>query len=116
MSDQDISIIGKLKEKLIQRKQEWARDGRLLTGNQTMADRTDRLPPGQRLVNDWPVLDLGIQPEVPKEAWSLTVDGLVESPLTWTWQDFMAQPQFEDVLHMYQSTSLRNRREYRVAD
>ena len=78
MSDDSISLIGKLKEKLIQRKQEWARDGRLLTGRQTMADRTERLPAGQRLVTDWPVLDLGIQPDVPTEAWSLTVDGLVE--------------------------------------
>ena len=96
MSD-DITLLGKLKEKLIQRKQEWARDGRLLTGNQTMADRDSRLPRGQRLVTDWPVLDLGIQPDVPTEAWSLTVDGLVEQALTWSWDDYMAQPQFEDV-------------------
>ena len=97
MSDDSISLVGKLKEKLIQRKQEWARDGRLLTGRQTMADRTERLPAGQRLVTDWPVLDLGIQPEVPTDAWSLIVDGLVENPITWSWDDFMAQPQFEDV-------------------
>ncbi|TDI61741.1 MAG: sulfite oxidase-like oxidoreductase [Alphaproteobacteria bacterium] len=96
MSD-EISILGKLKEKLIQRKQEWARDGRLLTGNQTMEDRELRLPRGQRLVTDWPVLDLGIQPDVPTAAWSLTVDGLVENPLTWDWDQYMAQPQFEDV-------------------
>jgi len=93
----EISILGKLKEKLIQRKQEWARDGRLLTGNQTMEDRELRLPRGQRLVTDWPVLDLGIQPDVPTAAWSLTVDGLVENPLTWDWDQYMAQPQFEDV-------------------
>jgi DMSO/TMAO reductase YedYZ molybdopterin-dependent catalytic subunit len=93
----EISILGKLKEKLIQRKQEWARDGRLLTGNQTMTDRELRLPRGQRLVTDWPVLDLGIQPEVPTAAWTLTVDGLVEEPLAWNWDQYMAQPQFEDV-------------------
>jgi DMSO/TMAO reductase YedYZ molybdopterin-dependent catalytic subunit len=93
----EISILGKLKEKLIQRKQEWARDGRLLTGNQTMTDRELRLPRGQRLVTDWPVLDLGIQPDVPTAAWTLTVDGLVENPLAWSWDQYMAQPQFEDV-------------------
>ena len=96
MSD-EISILGKLKEKLIQRKQEWARDGRLLTGNQTMTDRELRLPRGQRLVTDWPVLDLGIQPDVPTAAWTLTVDGLVDDPLAWNWDQYMAQPQFEDV-------------------
>ena len=96
MSD-EISILGKLKEKLIQRKQEWARDGRLLTGNQTIADRELRLPRGQRLVTDWPVLDLGIQPDVPTAAWTLIVDGLVENPLAWNWDQYMAQPQFEDV-------------------
>jgi len=94
---EEISMLGKLKEKLIQRKQEWARDGRLLTGNQTMADRNDRLPRGQRLVTDWPVLDLGIQPDIPEQSWSLTIDGLVEAPLEWSWDQFMAQPQFEDV-------------------
>ena len=55
---EEISLLGKLKEKLIQRKQEWARDGRLLTGNQSLEDRDSRLPRGQRLVTDWPVLDL----------------------------------------------------------
>jgi len=39
------------------------------------------------------VLDLGNQPEVPLERWSLDVQGLVENPVTWDWQDFMAEPQ-----------------------
>lgn len=97
MSDSKIEMLGALKEKLIRRKQEWAKDGRLLTGSQKMEDRSQRLPPGQRLVNDWPILDLGIQPDVPTDAWELVVGGLVEEPLHWTWDEFMAQPQFEDV-------------------
>jgi DMSO/TMAO reductase YedYZ molybdopterin-dependent catalytic subunit len=98
MADDDgIEMRGQIKEKLIRRKQEWARDGRLLTGSQRMEDRSQRLPPGQRLVNDWPVLDLGIQPDVPLDKWTLKVDGLVEKPLTWSWDDLMAQPLFEDV-------------------
>ncbi len=101
MSDDQINLLGSLKEKLIRRKQEWARDGRLLTGNQKQADRTDRLPPGQRLVTDWPVLDLGVQPEVPKDLFELVIDGLVEAPAKWSWDDFMAQPQFEDVSDMH---------------
>lgn len=84
------------KDKLIRTKQAWAKAGRLLTGNH--GDReVDRLPPGQRLVENWPVLDLGIQPDVPREDWRLTIDGAVENPVSWDWTAFTAQPQIEDV-------------------
>lgn len=86
----------KRRDKLVATKQAWARAGRLLTG--TAGDpAVDRLPPGQRLVTNWPVLDLGIQPDVPRSSWKLTVDGLVANPLVWNWDDFAAQPSFEDV-------------------
>ncbi len=52
---------GAIKEKLVAAKQRWAKEGRLLTGT-TDPKRTKRLPPGQRQVTDWPVLDLGIVP------------------------------------------------------
>ncbi len=84
------------KDKLVATKQAWARAGRLLTGT-TGNPETDRLPPGQRLVENWPVLDLGIQPDVPKADWRLTIDGEVENPTVWDWDAFMAQPQTEDV-------------------
>ena len=65
--------------KLIAAKQQWARDGRLLTG--TTADpRAVRLPPGQRLVRDWPVLDLGQQPDVTPQNFRLDIDGAVRRP------------------------------------
>ncbi len=56
----------------------------------------DRLPPGQRLVHNWPVLDLGVQPEVPLEQWRLKIHGHVENPVTLDWQQFRALPQFKD--------------------
>ena len=84
------------KDKLVRTKQAWARAGRLLTG--TTADpAVDRLPPGQRLVENWPVLDLGIQPDVPVHLWQLTIDGAVEEPVVWSWDAFMEQPQVEDI-------------------
>jgi hypothetical protein len=83
MSDDDVTLFGKLKNKLIDSKQKWAEDGRLLTGK--MAAHSERLPPGQRRVETWPVLDLGIQPEIPTHAWRLFVDGEVENPVTWKW-------------------------------
>ena len=39
---------GKSRQKLVETKQKWAREGRLLTGK--TADPAQRLPPGQREV------------------------------------------------------------------
>jgi DMSO/TMAO reductase YedYZ molybdopterin-dependent catalytic subunit len=85
-----------IRDKLVAAKQAWARAGRLLTGNPD-PDRAHRLPPGQRLVENWPVLDLGVQPHVPLESWRLTVDGAVTTPLSLDWDAFLALPQLEDV-------------------
>jgi DMSO/TMAO reductase YedYZ molybdopterin-dependent catalytic subunit len=81
------------RNKLVRRKQEWARDGRLIDGENGPRSTEDRLPPGQRLVANWPVLDLGVQPEIPRDKWIFRIDGLVENPITWTWADFLVQPQ-----------------------
>ena len=56
----------------------------------------DRLPPGQRQVHNWPVLDLGVRPEVPLKEWRLKIHGRVENPVTLDWEQFMALPQFKD--------------------
>jgi DMSO/TMAO reductase YedYZ molybdopterin-dependent catalytic subunit len=100
MTDDDIPLDGAIKDKLIEAKQGWARDGRLLTG--TTADPArDRLPPGQRLVRDWPVLDLGVEPNVTPEKFKLDVDGLVETRLHLTLDEFMALPQTDSVSDMH---------------
>jgi DMSO/TMAO reductase YedYZ molybdopterin-dependent catalytic subunit len=52
-----------------------------------------KLPVGQRNVPNWPVLDLGVHPEISTDAWRLEVDGLVERPLVLDWQAFLALPQ-----------------------
>ena len=54
------------------------------------------VPTGQRVVPNWPVLDLGDTPEVPLESWRLEVSGLCEHPLSLTWSDFLALPQADD--------------------
>lgn len=82
--------------KLVAAKQAWARAGRLLTGNPD-PDRSLRLPPGQRLVTSWPVLDLGIQPHVPLAEWRLVIDGAVANPVTLDWEAFRSLPQTEDI-------------------
>src|SRR6188508_2331872 len=95
MAEEDtVPLTGKVKDKLIEAKQGWAREGRLLTG--TTADpEVVRLPPGQRLVTDWPVLDLGVQPDVNRANWRLRVEGLVMAPVRLTLEEFLALPQEE---------------------
>jgi DMSO/TMAO reductase YedYZ molybdopterin-dependent catalytic subunit len=56
-----------------------------------------RLPVDQYETRKWPVLDLGIKPEVTTATWSLRVDGAVARPLTLRWDDLLALDQVEDV-------------------
>ena len=90
-----------LNEKLIAKKQEWAKAKRGMSVEEGVIQdhrpRTDRLPPGQHVTKGWPVLDLGLHPNLPLAQWKLSIGGLVENPATWTWQDFLAQPQVTDV-------------------
>jgi DMSO/TMAO reductase YedYZ molybdopterin-dependent catalytic subunit len=55
-----------------------------------------QLPVGQHEVKNWPVLDLGEQPDVSLDAWTLEVGGEVENPVTLTWNQLLALPQVED--------------------
>lgn len=77
--------------KLTRTKQKWAREGRFLTGKTSRAD-SERLPPGQHLVRDWPVLDLGQQPDIALDQWRLIIDGAVEHPTTLDWAQFQREP------------------------
>ncbi|MGV8995867.1 MAG: sulfite oxidase-like oxidoreductase [Parvibaculaceae bacterium] len=93
MSDDDKpGLFGKIKDKLIASKEKTAASGRHLTGRADR-DHANRLPPGQHLVEKWPVLDLGVQPEISLTDWRLKIDGAVENPLDLSFEDFMALPQ-----------------------
>ena len=84
-----------MKDSYIAAKERWAAK---MAGKAKPAIRSkDRLPPGQRQVHNFPVLDLGVQPEVSLDKWELKIGGKVENPVTLSWQDFLALPQFTDV-------------------
>ena len=53
-------------------------------------DGPDRLPPGQRLTEQWPVLTYGATPRVELRDWSLRVWGEVEREAEWNWEQFRA--------------------------
>ena len=86
----DGTVPGKVRQKLVETKQKWAGEGRLLTGR-SADPAAERLPPGQREVKNWPVLDLGNQPSVTEASWRLDVDGLVENRISWSFADFRAE-------------------------
>src|SRR5437899_12137462 len=64
-----------------------------------------KLPPGQRAVTHWPVLDLGVVPRISLSEWRLEIDGLVEHPTSFTWEQFMGLPQTDDVSDFHSVTT-----------
>jgi DMSO/TMAO reductase YedYZ molybdopterin-dependent catalytic subunit len=50
------------------------------------------LPPGQHLVEDFPVLSAGPTPRIALEDWELSIEGAVGSPRTLSWEAFLALP------------------------
>lgn len=83
-------------ERAVRAKQRWAEKRRDAGFRRLDAPSRDRLPPGQHLTRGFPVLDLGIKPEISPGAWALTVDGLVENPLEIAWAQFAELPLQED--------------------
>lgn len=80
---------------IVERKERFARK---MAGKARPSLRSqNRLPPGQHLTTGFPVLDLGIHPEISLNEWRLEVGGLVENPKTFTWDEFNSLPPFEDV-------------------
>src|SRR5262245_62081464 len=51
-----------------------------------------RLPPGQYLTPDFPVLSAGPTPHVPLERWDFRLTGEIDAPKRWTWAEFHALP------------------------
>jgi DMSO/TMAO reductase YedYZ molybdopterin-dependent catalytic subunit len=51
-----------------------------------------RVPPGQYVTRDFPVLSAGPTPHNPLESWSFEIRGEVDEPRSWTWKEFTALP------------------------
>lgn len=66
------------------------------TGLRRPTDPAGRVPPGQHVVDDFPVLTAGVTPQVRLETWTFTISGEVDDPVTWTWDEFLELPS-EDV-------------------
>src|SRR5947207_13847005 len=53
-----------------------------------------RVPPGQYVTRDFPVLSAGPTPHTPLDEWTFTIEGGSE-PVSWTWDEFEALPSEE---------------------
>ena len=57
------------------------------------AERDLRLPPGQYDTGkQWPVLSAEVTPKVSTDDWTFAIEGSVEQPITWTWDEMHALP------------------------
>jgi DMSO/TMAO reductase YedYZ molybdopterin-dependent catalytic subunit len=59
------------------------------------AASTDRVPPGQYVTRDFPVLSAGPTPHTSLARWDFSIDGEVDEPRRWTWDEFRALPSEE---------------------
>ena len=62
------------------------------TGRRRDPAHADRLPPGQYLVHDFPVLSAGPTPHTATTEWTFSIAGEVDEAKRWTWNDFRALP------------------------
>jgi DMSO/TMAO reductase YedYZ molybdopterin-dependent catalytic subunit len=51
-----------------------------------------RIPPGQYLTHDFPVLSAGPTPHTPLDQWTFSVNGQVDDARSWTWEELNALP------------------------
>jgi DMSO/TMAO reductase YedYZ molybdopterin-dependent catalytic subunit len=61
-------------------------------GRRRQPEAADRLPPGQYVTPDFPVLSAGPTPRIAQEDWTFTIGGLVREPVAWNWREFTRLP------------------------
>src|SRR5215471_4233715 len=83
---------------IVPRRNVWLREGSVaidLFGRREKSERTlygDRLPPGQRLTDGWPVLHYGGIPRFDRATWRFQIVGLVEEEVSFSNDEFKALP------------------------
>jgi DMSO/TMAO reductase YedYZ molybdopterin-dependent catalytic subunit len=61
-------------------------------GRRQRSEGAQRLPPGQYLVSGFPVLSAGPTPRTPLDRWDFRIEGEIDQPRRWTWQEFQQLP------------------------
>ena len=60
--------------------------------NSTLTDTPKKLPPGQVVIDKWPVFTAGATPKIDLSIWKLTLTGLVQNSAEFTYREFLALP------------------------
>jgi DMSO/TMAO reductase YedYZ molybdopterin-dependent catalytic subunit len=68
------------------------RISRGFTGRRRASVDPARVPPGQYVTDDFPVLSAGPTPHHPLDWWSFTIKGAVDEPVSWDWKELQALP------------------------
>ena len=63
------------------------------TGRKQPGELADRIPPGQHLVGDFPVLSAGPTPKINLDRWAFTLKVGPRPVKRWNWAEFNALPQ-----------------------
>jgi DMSO/TMAO reductase YedYZ molybdopterin-dependent catalytic subunit len=61
-------------------------------GKRPAAGTAERLPPGQYITQDFPVLSAGPTPRIPLDKWTFTLENLVAEKKVWNWEEFLKLP------------------------
>jgi DMSO/TMAO reductase YedYZ molybdopterin-dependent catalytic subunit len=61
-------------------------------GKRHAAASSSRVPPGQHVVDDFPVLSAGPTPRIPLTEWSFSLVGEVDEPKRWSWDELRRLP------------------------
>ena len=61
-------------------------------GRRQLGADAARVPPGQYVTADFPVLSAGPTPHTPLQDWNFTIRGAVDRPTSWTWDEFRELP------------------------
>jgi DMSO/TMAO reductase YedYZ molybdopterin-dependent catalytic subunit len=61
-------------------------------GRREATSEPGRLPPGQYLVRNFPVLSAGPTPHTPLSEWTFSITGEVDTDTRWTWEEFRRLP------------------------
>ena len=55
-------------------------------------EAAERVPPGQYLTDDFPVLSAGPTPRTPLDQWTFTIEWSGRESIRWSWQEFLQLP------------------------
>src|SRR5688572_4363534 len=61
-------------------------------GKRRAGAAANRVPPGQYVTADFPVLSAGPTPYTRLDQWTFSIEGLVRQPARWTWEEFLQLP------------------------